>query len=133
VIMKKIKILAISFSAVTLLYLVALNGFNSPTSNFEGCYIQESIAPRDKVCIGSDGKLEQYIFNQASKSFELKGHGTWRSYTTTMNGEEYYGVVFNDFDGRPELDITPYENLLGDVLFTITNSNESADRFYTKE
>jgi hypothetical protein len=136
-VVKKLLIFLLGSILFVIVYMFLLSGMSFQLERVEGCYTQESVLPIDKICLYTDGKYEQLSIPEGKKNFEVYNSGGWRSYSTKENDHRIIDVnlsgFFDRFGDSSELDISPYKNMFGKVLFMVGGDRNGGDRYYIRE
>ncbi len=118
------------------IYLV-LRSITFPLSHLEGCYQQVSSTPFEKICFYANGSFSQ-LSPESDGVYRVTNTGFWKMYSVEYNGDRITGVTLSEYNnyygGGNEIDIFPYQTILGNSVFFINGiDNESKDRIYNKK
>lgn len=133
------KVFIIIFSSIALVYSLLINGVSQPVSEkeIEGCYFQKIKTPFNKICLKTDGRMEQFTISDHGTDFELYNKGTWRSYSVAEYGNEVAAAVLNNYldplSDQTEVDIIPYKGLFGQISFVVSGRSNGDDKIYILE
>ena len=97
----------------------------------EGCFVQETVFPSEKICLNEDGSFTQEQSNDSGSWVSITEDGHWQVYQT-QDGIGLTLIGYRDvYENHGDLDLFPYKTVIGNVVFIA--GPESSERRYLKD
>ena len=121
------------------LYLFLRYGSIDPVKDITGCYSSGSEGITDTVCLYGSGRYEQ--ITTVGSERKKYNESAWKSFNYTNDEGEFVAATLNDYqlsnnDGIKsvlQLDIQPYKNMSGDVVFAVGSRDGEPQKFYIRD
>lgn len=129
--------LVAGFFGISVLY----RGWSFPVEDIYGCYYLSTKKHVDRVCLYRNGQYEQF-FSETDSAPQQYNQNSWRIFSYSSGGSVFFAGSLNEFITRDDsgemesfmnIDIQPYRDLFGNVLFTRGISSSGAFREYYRE
>lgn len=140
--LKKILIYLISFLLTGFIGIfVFYGGWTFSVKDISGCYYLSTRKYVDKVCLYRDGEYKQF-FSKAGSEPQQYNSNSWRKFSYSNGSRDFFAGSLYEFvtrdnagevDSLIDIDIQPYRNMFGNVLFTRGVDSSGNFREYHRE